>query len=185
MRVNKKSRCLLPKFLMFVSCWALFSFSFLQTEWKIVNNYTIKFQSRNVEGKISGLKGQIHFNSDDLEHSNIDVTVDVGTIDTGNKTKDKHARGESWFDTANYPTIRFSSTVFNKLATHYGVSGTLELHGIKKLVTIPFEFKQEGTSAMFIGKFKVNRQDYGIKGNAFGFIVGDEISIEIQLPVSR
>ena len=111
--------------------------------------------------------------------------MDATTIKTGNSLKDRHARGESWFDVAKYPKIYFQSTAFTRVGTGYAVRGDLTLHGVKKPVTIPFQFSQQGDKGVFTGQFKVNRKDFGINGNALGFTVGEEFNVTLRVPVRR
>ena len=74
-----------------------------QTNYTITDNYSIEFSGSKAEGTLGGLAGAIVFDPTDLEASTFNVEVDINTISTGNKTKDKHARGDSWFDAAMYP----------------------------------------------------------------------------------
>ncbi len=171
-------------YLLVIFCFTC-GFAIQITNWEIDKNYSIQFSGIKVNGTFSGLKGIIVFNKNDLKNSRIAVTVDANTINTGNSTKDKHAKGESWFDTKNYPTIKFTSSSFIASSSKIIVKGTLELHGVKREIDIPFTFSDRNDKATFVGNFRVNRKDYAIKGNAFGFLVGDEFQIEIVLPVQR
>ena len=164
------------------------TFSFTTTifnNWKINDTYQVKFSGSSAEGTFKGLKGSVVFDSSDLSTAFMNVSVDVSTISTGNKTKDKHARGKSWFHAEKYPKITFKSTQFNQASRGYEVIGKLTLHGITKEVKIPFTFEADGKKALFVGQFTVNRQDYGIKGPFFGFTVGNEFQIDLRVPVNQ
>ncbi len=161
------------------------AFAIQNINWNIDPNYSIQFSGRKAGGTFSGLTGTIAFDRSNLSASAIDVTVDASTIKTGNSTKDKHAKGESWFDTDRFPVIKFKSASFIPAGDKTIVRGTLELHGVKKEIEIPFTFDDRGSKATFVGSFKVNRNDYGIKGNAFGFIVGNEFEVELKVPVTK
>lgn len=153
------------------------------SNWDIAPNYTIKFSGTKVSGTLSGLNGTIIFSETDLEHAKMDIEVDVNTIKTGKDAMDKHAKNSSWFDAAKYPKITFTSTGFAKTSTGYAVSGELTLHGVKKPISIPFTFANNGKEAEFVGSFKVNRKEYGINGNMFGFMVGDVFDVQLKVPV--
>ena len=161
------------------------AFAYLSINWNIDPNYSIKFSGKKAEGTFSGLSGSIVFDKNDLTNSRFDVAVNANTIKTGNTTKDKHAKGDSWFDTEKYPQIKFTSTSFAKDGNGYIVSGSLELHGTKKEIKIPFALIENNGKGTFIGSFKINRIDYGIKGNFFGFAVGNEFDITINVPVTK
>ncbi len=155
------------------------------SNWEIASNYTIKFSGKKVEGVFSGLKGFIVFNENDLKNAKMNIEVDVNTIKTGNEGMDDHAKNSSWFDVAKYPKITFKSLGFTKVTTGYSVLGELTLHGIKKPVSIPFTFINKGKEAEFVGSFKINRKDYGINGNMFGFMVGDIFDVQLKVPVKE
>jgi polyisoprenoid-binding protein YceI len=161
-----------------------FSFAFVFAGWSIDPAYSIHYKTKNVEGTFSGLIGDIDFNPEDLPHARMAVAVQAATIKTGNSKKDQHAKSDSWFDVEKYPAIRFNSTSITRAgASGYLVAGTLELHGVSKNLSIPFQYVPKGTGAEFTGTFSINRKDYGIKGNMFGFMVGDVVDIELRVPV--
>ncbi len=165
---------------------SIYGFTVLSLNWNIDPNYSIKFSGKKAEGTFSGLSGTVKFDEHDLADAKFEVYVKVNTIKTGNQTKDKHAMGESWLDEKKFPRIMFSSTSFqNTKGNQYSVKGMLEFHGVKKAVEIPFMFLEKGNKATFEGKFMLNRKDYGIQGNMFGFVVGDDLEISLKVPVSQ
>jgi polyisoprenoid-binding protein YceI len=157
----------------------------LAGNWNLAPDYTIAFAGNRAEGTFSGLTGTIVYDPADLSHASMRVTVDATTIKTGNSLKDRHARGDDWFDVVSYPKIYFQSTSFARTGSGYAVQGDLTLHGIKRPVTIPFQFSQQGGKGVFTGQFQVNRADFGIKGNALGFTVGEVFNVTLRVPVSR
>ncbi|MEL6972549.1 MAG: YceI family protein [Bacteroidota bacterium] len=162
----------------------LFSFSsFYFSSWNISDDYNIRFSGRGADGTFSGLQGTINFDPANLANARMDVSVDVKTISTGNNTKNKHARGDSWFDAETYPKITFRSEQFRKKGQAYEVVGDLTLHGTTKEVTIPFTFTENTNGGLFVGTFTVDRQEYGIEGPLLAFTVGDDFEIELRVPV--
>ena len=162
------------------------AFVLLSANWNLDPAYSIRFKGTKAEGTFSGLTGLVVFDPANLAAAKMEVQVAAATIKTGNKIKDGHARGESWFDVARYPEIRFYSTSFSRVgAGGYSVNGDLTMHGIKKPIVIPFQFTQQAGKGLFTGKFRVNRKDFGINGNFFGFTVGDEFDVELRVPVAR
>ncbi|GAA4046700.1 YceI family protein [Hymenobacter glaciei] len=157
----------------------------LAGSWNLDPGYTIRFAGNKAAGTFSGLTGTVAYDPANLSNATMRVVVDATTIKTGNSLKDKHARGDSWFDVAKYPKIYFQSTAFARAGNGYVVRGDLTLHGVKKPVAIPFQFSQQGAKGVFTGQFQVNRKDFGIKGNALGFTVGEELEVTLRVPVSH
>lgn len=150
--------------------------------WKITDGYSIKFKGKDAEGIFKTMTGDISFDENDLSSSKFLVSVDVSSINTGNGMKNKHAKSAKWFDATKYPSITFISSKTSKSADGYLVEGTLEMHGVKKQITIPFTF----VSSSFKGSFNVNRMDFGI-GTMEGMSkkVSNEIALEISVPVIK
>ena len=153
--------------------------------WEIKESYKVAFSGKKAEGTFRGLEGVIKFDPRDPETALFQVVLDVGTIETGNNTKNKHARNENWFFVKSFPKIRFTSNRVIKTAEGYLMQGELDLRGIQKEVEFPFTFSESGGEGIFLGTLFVNRKDFGIKGNFMEFLVGDQFSVEIEVPVFR
>src|ERR1700683_2984364 len=112
---------------------ALSAFTVIESlDWKISDNYSIKFTGNNATGIFRGLKGAVIFDTADLASSKFDVTVEVATINTGSGMKNTHAKSERWFDAAKYPTIAFKSSSLSRIASGYTAKGSLTMHGLTK-----------------------------------------------------
>lgn len=162
-----------------------FAFNIFNAGWKINTDYQIKFDGGKVQGIFKGLKGEIYFDVNDLTNAKILVEVDVNTINTGKSLMNEHAKNESWFDAKKYPKIIFKSLEIKILDKQFSVLGELTMHGIKKAISFPFQFKKTENGGLFEAQFKVNRKDFGINGNAFEFMVGDLYKIDLLIPVNQ
>lgn len=160
----------------------LLSFA-LVAEWKITDQYHIDFSTSGVNGTFKKFDGTVLFDEHDIAASKFDVTIDVESISTGNKLKNKHAKSNHWFDAETYPTIKFISKTITKSDSAYEVVGDLQMHGITKEISIPFTFKNNDTEGIFSGNFTVNRNDFGI--GKPGGVVGDIIKLNVSVPVRK
>lgn len=160
----------------------LTAFTINNTLWQIKDGYSIKFEGTDAKGEFEKINGSIIFDAENLATSNMNINVDVTSIATGNWLKNRHAKSEKWFDADKFPKINFTSSKFSKSANGYIVDGTLEMHGIKKQITIPFTFDNN----IFKGNFNVNRIDYGV-GTLEGMSkkVSNEIKLELSVPVVK
>lgn len=161
---------------------AVFAFS-IAANWAIKSDYSIKFSGEDASGIFKTFSGNIVFDENNLAASSFAVTIDVGSINTGNGMQNKHAKGEEWFDAAKYPQIRFNSGKITKAGAGWQTTGTLEIRGVKKEVTIPFTFVPKGNEAVFAGTFNVNRNDFGVGKPASGQAA--VIKIEVYVPVTK
>lgn len=160
------------------------AFTFIAAQsWTIADNYNIAFSTDEAAGIFKGFKGNIAFDEQNPATAKFDVTIDVSTINTGNGMQNKHAKSEEWFDATKYPTIHFAAQTAAKTATGYQATGTLEMHGVKKAITIPFTFKKTATGGVFASTFNVNRTDFNI--GKPGGEVSDQIKLDISVPVTK
>lgn len=154
------------------------------TDWKIKEDYSIKFISSDPTGVFKTFKGTMKFDGSDLANSKFDLKIDVNSINTGNGMQNKKALTAEWFDATKYPQITYTSSKFEKTGDNaYAVTGTLKIKGTSKSYKIPFEFNPSGTSGKFTGKFNVKRSDFKI--GKPGGNVPDVMKIEFSVPVTK
>jgi polyisoprenoid-binding protein YceI len=171
-------------FILVVSAMIVFS-AFVSNNtinWQIKEGYVVKFTGSSASGVFEKMKGNISFDENDLATSKLFLSIDVASIATGNWLKNRHARGDNWFNAEKYPTINFTSHKCTKSGSGFQVEGTLDMHGVKKAIVIPFTFSNN----TFKAKFSVNRIDYGI-GTLEGMSkkVSNEIKLEVLIPVAK
>lgn len=153
---------------------------FQSQNWNVAEGYSIKFDGGDPSGEFSGLKGTIQFDEKNLGASKFDMTVDVASINTGNGMKNTHAKSANWFDAEKYPTIGFTSSAITKTASGFEAKGNLEMHGVKKEVTIPFTFANN----TFSGDIEVNRMDFALDDGKHPKMA-PTLKVSINVPVTK
>ena len=150
--------------------------------WEIVDGYSIRFTSEVLSGVFNRFYGDIDFDVNNPEQSQVDLIIDVNSIETGNDLMNEHALGDQWFDAEKYPHITFISSSISKTGNGFEVSGKMTVHGVAKEVTIPFNFNNDA----FTSSFQVNRGDYHI-GSTEGMMsnVPVILQIDVFVPVIR
>lgn len=146
-------------------------------------DFTIAFKSKDPSGEFKKAKGNIKFDADDLANSKFDLTIEVGSINTGNSMQNKKAQTAEWFEASKYPNIKFVSSKVEKSGDGYSITGKLTMKGITKEKKIPATVTKSGNDLTFSGKFTVNRVDYGVgkKSDA----VPDIMNISYSIPVTE
>jgi polyisoprenoid-binding protein YceI len=120
----------------------------------------------------------------------VDISIDLGSVSTGQQDLDKHLKSNEFFDVAKYPTARYTGK-FTKFADGKPteVQGELDLHGVKKPVTLelgsfkcmphPMKARKEFCGADASATF--NRDDFGIAwGRDFGFAMWVRLKIQVE-----
>lgn len=158
-------------------------------------NFTITHFFTPVDGSFEEYSAHIAFDPDDTENSNIEVTIPVEGINTGNDRRDNHLNSEDFFNSSEWPAIQFVSdnieqTGDNRFVAH----GELTIRDVTRSFDLPFELlgvmdhpMQEGSKvAGIVANATLNRTDYGVGVGdwAATAVVGDEVNIQINLELN-
>jgi polyisoprenoid-binding protein YceI len=147
----------------------------------------------HIKGSFSSLSGTLIENTIDPTRSQVEASVDVSTISTGDAQRDAHLKSADFFHHEQHPVMTFKSTKVEKKGEgEYAVTGNMTLHGITKPVT----FAVEGPSAPGKDPYgntriglsattKINRKDFGLNWNAAletgGILVGEDVQIALEV----
>lgn len=150
-----------------------------------------------VRGEFSKMTGQAQVEDKDIAKSQIEVTLDASTVNTGQSDRDKDLRSPNFLDVEKFPTMSFKSkSVAIGANGNLKLTGDLTIHGVKKEVTFdldgpsaaikdPWGNLRRGASATT----KINRKDFGITWNHAmdngGLVVSDDVTITIDLELTR
>lgn len=152
-----------------------------------------------VRGEFSGASGQAQIDDKDITKSQITVSLDVATVNTGQSGRDNDLRSPNFFDVAQFPTMSFKSKSISKGAGgNLKLVGDLTIHGVTKEVTFDVDgptpaikdpFGKGGFRRGASATAKINRKDFGITWNHLmdggGVVVSDEVSITIDLELVK
>jgi polyisoprenoid-binding protein YceI len=147
-----------------------------------------------VAGRFTDFEGVIDYDDKDVTKSSVKVTIQATSINTDNVNRDNDLRGESFLDTAKYPTITFQSKQVKKAADGSLIAvGTLTIKDVSKEIELPFtvngKIKAFGGERMAAeAHTKINRQDYHLTFNKMieaGPMVGDDVTITLNVEAAR
>jgi polyisoprenoid-binding protein YceI len=127
------------------------------------------------------LKGTIKFFPANLTGSAFDVSIDAGTIDTDNESRDEHLRKEEFFNVATYKTIQLTSTriVPSTTAGRYYMYVNLTIKGVTKPVEFGFGATPKDGGYVFDGEFKINRRDFGVGESSVS--MSDNLTVSLSV----
>jgi polyisoprenoid-binding protein YceI len=151
----------------------------------------------NVRGAFRTLKGTVVYDPENPANSSVEAEIDAAGIDTRESQRDAHLRSADFLDVEKFPTITFRSTHVELAGEgEWKVTGDLTIHGVTRPVVLtvdgpapegkdPWGNLRSGASATT----KIKRSDFGLTWNAAletgGFLVGDELKIELELALVR
>ncbi|HTQ86869.1 MAG TPA: YceI family protein [Candidatus Solibacter sp.] len=150
-----------------------------------------------VRGAFTKTTGQIQLDEKDMTKSQVEITVDMSTLDTRNEGRDKDVKSSNFLDVATFPTMTFKSRKITVAgAGKFKLTGDLTLKGQTKEVTFdvegpspaikdPWGNLRHGASATAT----INRQDFGVTYNktldSGGLVVSNEVQITIDIEFVR
>lgn len=149
-----------------------------------------------VKGHFSDVAGTVVVEDGDPTTAQIDVTIDVASIDTRVAQRDQHLRSADFFDADHFPTITFRSTQVERTAVNegderYHVVGDLTIRGTTRPVTLDVHWlggvrdPWGNERAGYTATARINRKDFGLNWNQAletgGFVVGDEVKIDLEV----
>jgi polyisoprenoid-binding protein YceI len=151
----------------------------------------------NVRGRFRAIKGTVEFDPENPAAARVDAEIDAASIDTGEAQRDAHLRNADFFDVEKYPTLTFRSGKIEPAGEgEWKVTGDLTIHGVTRPVTLNVEGPaQEGKDPWgnirsgATATTKIKRSEFGLTWNAAletgGFLVGDDVKIELDLALVR
>lgn len=140
----------------------------------------------DVPGHFEKYKVNISGDPDTAADAKIKLEIDAASIFTDNKTRDKHLSSDDFFDVKKYPKITFTSSKVTKQGSKVTVDGTLEMHGVKKDLSIPFEsvVAKNGAGVMenvYKAELTLNRKDFGIGSDSIGAKISLSNDVKLKL----
>ena len=134
------------------------------------------FHGEKVNGTMTGVKASVNINKDKPENSVITGTVDVKTIETGNKTRNKHLTSDEYFDVAKFPTISFKSIGVKKENDAFVVTGKFKIKNVEREEKLTLTI----TNGMLTFRASINSADYGIMKKKTR--AESQVDITIEIP---
>lgn len=149
-----------------------------------------------VHGAFEKFSGKLNLDSSDISKSSIEVSIEAASINTHEAQRDGHLKSADFFDVEKFPTLSFKSSRVEGKSGDLKVTGDLTIHGVTQKVVLDVE----GPSAemkdpwgnLKIGvsaSTKIKRKDFGLTWNAAleagGFLVGDDVTINIELQLVK
>lgn len=138
-------------------------------------------------GRFNEVTGTMTASEDGAAGPAFDVTVSAESIDTGTEKLDRTLMGPNFFDSKEFPKIRFKSTSSEAAGEgKWKMTGDMTLLGVTKTITV--EVEQTGLvgnpvmkKAGFETTFTIKRSDYGMDWGVENGALGNEVRLVVSL----
>ena len=175
-------------FRLFFISFLLFSFAagaqnYLPSDSGSRVHFVIKNFGINTGGDLTGIKGEIHFDPENIATAIFDVTVSAITIDTDNKKRDNHLRSDDFLDAEKFPEIRIKSLQISKTNKteegFYYFTGELTIRDVTQPLSFPFKVEKVNEDYFFTGDFEIDRTDFKVgKGST---VMGNKVKVSLKV----
>jgi polyisoprenoid-binding protein YceI len=142
-------------------------------------------------GRFPRFAATLDFPGADPAGGQLEVTVEVAALDTGDKDRDDTLKSDDLFAVKKFPQAHFSATQIVKTAAGYEAAGKLTIRGVTRAASVPFTFREaaEGgaTVGYMAGKTVVRRLDYGVGQGDWKATdqAGNEVTVSFNLRLTR
>ena len=125
--------------------------------------FTARWNGEAVRGSFGRWRAAIRFSRDDLAKSNIRVTVDLASADTGDGQRDDSLKSSDFFNVTAQPSAVFTARDIRHIdGDHYEARGTLALRGVSKPATLRFTLRIEDDKSRVAGTARIDRTAFGV-----------------------
>jgi len=119
------------------------------------------------QGRFRKFSSTLRFADASLATSRVGFTLDVGSVDTGDESRDDGIKSPELFDVVKFPQARFVANKFARVsAGRYEAIGKLTIHNVTRDQRIPFSFRtatEGGSPVSYVtGRFPIKLPDFGV-----------------------
>ena len=141
----------------------------------------------SVNGQFNEYGGEILIDEEDLTRSSVSLAIKTASVDTGDEQRDGHLRSDDFFNSEQFPEMKFQSSSIAALGDgEFVLTGSLTIRDKTLEVEIPVVFggpvtARGGKRIGIEGAVTIDRQDYGLKFDVpldgGGLLVGNDVKI--------
>ena len=142
----------------------------------------------DVPGHFEKYQVQVIGDPDTLAGAQVQIEIETKSISTSNEKRDGHLASPDFFDAVKYPKITFTSTSVRKEGAKVLVEGTLDMHGVKKTLKIPFDAVSAKNGAgvletVYKASVPLNRKDFKLGGDSIAAKISlkDQVNLNLLL----
>lgn len=138
--------------------------------------------------RFNRLSGKLTFNPGQLAASEVNVSVQTGSVDTPSGELTRELAGPNVFDAQNFPEATFKSVGVMRTGDSTGtIVGDLTIKGVTQRVTLDVRFEGTETSPIsgrqilgFHATTVIKRSDFHLTGMMWEPLVGDDVKLTIE-----
>jgi polyisoprenoid-binding protein YceI len=145
---------------------------------------SVKFRIKNagltVPGYFSVFKPMVSWDKSNPSKSIFVGEVQVSSVNTNNKARDKHLKTADFFDVEKFPIMKFESTSVSAIsASKIKITGKLTIKDVTKTVSFDTDISEMNGKTVFKSSLLINRLDY--KVGASSWTLSNDLYIDLNI----
>jgi polyisoprenoid-binding protein YceI len=149
-----------------------------------------------VRGQFDKFETDVNLDLDHPENTTVEARIEAASINTSEPDRDAHLKSPDFLNAEKYPYLVFKSTKVEVLdKNHAKMTGDLTIQDVTRPVIMDVEYAGLAKSPWgantvgFTASTKISRKNWNLNWNVAletgGWLVGDEIEIDIQLELAQ
>jgi len=151
--------------------------------------FTLRHLVSKFTSSFTKVTGTIEYDAAAPERSQVEATIEIGSVNTANEKRDGHIKSPDFFDADKFPTAFFKSKGWVKTGENtFDITGDLTIKDITREVVLAGELLGTGpgmggtTVSGWSATTLIRKSDYGLAGPAMlSKVLGDEVTIAISV----
>lgn len=137
-------------------------------DWRVVPGesrigFVATYEDTPFDAWFRSFDAQIRFAPGELDDASFDVRIDLASVDSNSRDRDRGMKQPEWLAADEHPVARFQSTRFEKISgNRFRAVGTLRLKDVSRSIGIPFTWEQSGGRAVLKAEAELSRGDFNI-----------------------
>lgn len=150
--------------------------------------FVATYEGQTATGEFRDFSTRLAFDPAQPEQGSLQVSITVGSAETGSDDVNRTIREAEWFDIARYPRAEFQSTqIRSEGGGKFVARGHLTIKGATRDVQVPFSWAPKGRTATMIGRVVLDRLDFqvGTGDWADGGTIRREVAVSFNVRLHR
>jgi len=120
------------------------------------------FADGHVTGRFYGFEGDIEWDPVKKQLLSVSGNIQVNSLKTDNKIRDRHLKSRVFFNAKTHPLIRFKSTTLRATNRGLTVTGNIEIKGHTQVIALQPTVTEKDEQLFITLSTTLNRHKFGI-----------------------
>jgi polyisoprenoid-binding protein YceI len=130
---------------------------------------------------------ELAYDEKNLAASTMQVTVQIGSLDTQDEERDNALKDADLFDAAKFPTATYAARSLDKTPSGVVAMGKLTLRGVTRDLRLPIGIRSTPQGIELSGEATIKRLDYGVGQGEWASTewVGDDVKLTYKVALAK